>query len=497
MAYNTLSPRPYVSSKGVKYELQYDSGKGLVRLIEQNAPTGTTPVYYDGKWNPNATSSGFNAVQQQTIHNDIQTSIRKAFTSAGGTSKGNKLPIWAAPSQKGNPPGQSTVVPSQPTNQNAANPANIGAAIGAILNPDETFSKLGRNYGVDNSYRLFSQPMKYPIDLKTNSQDTLVITAYEYVPPTGASLLTGTIESIIQTGLFRGVDRLENPIGTVFFPMPNGVAEGKDVTWGPDTLNTLNAGVMNDVMKNTGGYLAAAGLGAALGGVASKLLNPTGGVGNILGGVASGAGKGLQTGVLARALGAATGSEEGRGLGAAALMDRVLNASGFAVPAETILSRTAGLVPNDNLELLFGGPSLRSFSISYRLTARSRREAEEIRKIIRFFKQTMSPRKRKGYAGQQSVFLSTPNVYKLKFTTNGNAEIQGVSKFKTCALTSFQTDYTPDGQWMAYDGGQPISTRITMAFTELEPIYDTDYQQNVISGRVNNLSQISDDSVGY
>lgn len=496
MAYNTLSPRPYVTSNGVRYDLQYDPTNGKVQLIQQNSPTGTTPVYYDGKWNSNATAAGFDSVEQQTIHNNIQVSVRAAFNTAGGTSKGNILPAYAQPNQQGQPPGQSTITPAQPINQNAANPYNIGAGIGALLNPNDALSKIGQNFGVPNERDLFKDPMKYPLDLKIKSQDVMVVSAYEYLPPTKGDLLTGTIESIIQNGLFRGTDRLKNPIATVFFPMPNGLAEAKEVSWGPDTLNSLNAGVLNDVMKNTEGYLTGAAFGGLLGGGLTKFFNKQATPLEILSGAGGGAAKGMQVGALGRSILAATGSAEGEGLIAAAGLDRLLALTQFGVPAETILSRVAGVVPNDNLELLFGGPALRSFSVSYRLTARSEREAKMIRKIIRFFKQTMAPRKRSGAAGQQSVFLGTPRVYSIKFLTSGGAEIEGVSKFKTCALTNFQTDYTPDGQWMAYDQGQPVSTRITLAFTELEPIYDTDYQTDINQVRTD-LSPVSNDSVGY
>ena len=61
------------------------------------------------------------------------------------------------------------------------------------------------------------------------------------------------------------------------------------------------------------------------------------------------------------------------------------------VSAETILAR-GGIVPNPNMELLFRSPLLRNFGLAYRMTARSKAEGEEIRKIIRFFKQGMSPR---------------------------------------------------------------------------------------------------------
>jgi hypothetical protein len=41
-----------------------------------------------------------------------------------------------------------------------------------------------------------------------------------------------------------------------------------------------------------------------------------------------------------------------------------------------------------------------------------------------------------------------------------------------------QFNYSPNGKWSAYEGGQPSSVTMTMTFQELEPIYDTDYQNN-------------------
>ena len=369
MAYNTLSPRPYRSINGVNYDLQYDRTNGKVQLIQQNAPTGTAPIYYDGRWNSSAT--GINSTDRQSIHNNIQTSVRSAYNSAGGASRGNTLPPWAAPSQQGQPPGQTSITPANATNQNAASPMNIGAGVGALLNPDELLSNISKNYGVGNESRLFGTIMKYPIDLKMKDQDTLVISAFEYVPPTSNSLLSGNMASIIQTGLFRGSDRLKKEVGTVFFPMPGGLSEGKDVNWGPDTLSTLNSAVLNDVMKNTEAYGVAGGLGAMLGGAGGLALKRYTGQGSVSGGAATGGSLALKGTALGRALAAATGSEDALGLLSASGVEMMSSLTGFGVPAETILSRTAGVVPNENLELLFGGPSLRSFSVSYRLTARS------------------------------------------------------------------------------------------------------------------------------
>jgi len=48
-------------------------------------------------------------------------------------------------------------------------------------------------------------------------------------------------------------------------------------------------------------------------------------------------------------------------------------------------------------------------------------------------------------------------------------------QFKACALTDISVNYTPEGQWMAYERGQPTAYSMTLKFNELEPIYNTDY----------------------
>jgi hypothetical protein len=132
------------------------------------------------------------------------------------------------------------------------------------------------------------------------------------------------------------------------------------------------------------------------------------------------------------------------------------------------------------------------------MTARSVEEAKSIRHLIRFFKQGMAPKKFTGKSGDPSYMLGTPNVFKLEYKTAGNKTNEAVNQFKTCALTQFNTNYTPDSFWAAYDEGQPLSVSISMSFTELEPIYDTDYQRgnNISADRID-LASIGNDSVGY
>ena len=58
-------------------------------------------------------------------------------------------------------------------------------------------------------------------------------------------------------------------------------------------------------------------------------------------------------------------------------------------------------------------------------------------------------------------------------------DIKGLNKFKTCALNSISVDYTGEvGRFAAYEeDSQPVTTLITLNFTELVPIYDADYAE--------------------
>ena len=64
-----------------------------------------------------------------------------------------------------------------------------------------------------------------------------------------------------------------------------------------------------------------------------------------------------------------------------------------------------------------------------------------------------------------------------------SAPINLVNKFKPCALTDININYTPEGMWMAYEGGMPVSVQMSLKFNELEPIYNTDYSDDIIEKR--------------
>ena len=84
--------------------------------------------------------------------------------------------------------------------------------------------------------------------------------------------------------------------------------------------------------------------------------------------------------------------------------------AGQAVGNSTLFTRATGKVLNQNLELLFSGPGLRTFSYNFRFTPREEREARMVRNIIKMFKKAMAPR-----LSDKKLFLESPHVFKLKY----------------------------------------------------------------------------------
>ena len=147
-----------------------------------------------------------------------------------------------------------------------------------------------------------------------------------------------------------------------------------------------------------------------------------------------------------------------------------------AANVKGLLTRTQGIIQNPNLELLFQKPTLRPFSFQFKMSARNKGEAEQIIKIIRFFKQNMSPQKGGGSGGTSAnLFLKAPNTFQIHYMHKGTEEHPYIGRPKECAMTSFEVDYTPDGNYSTLKDGFMTSYTISMSFKELEPVFYEDY----------------------
>jgi len=352
--------------------------------------------------------------------------------------------------------------------------------------------------------------LKYPIDADYgNTQDYIQINQFTYKPPSGNIFFP---EGGMSEGFSQAVDSLtqgvpsgtpkEKAIGLVKLPMPNSLADSNNVSWGPDQLNALTAAAVAASMGTSGEAMTAIRNFASTMGKRTPMENVTEGLGKV--------GEGVENllGVLGKSMGDFNAADKKNInlLGRTVIGSQLLNLLQFQVSPESILSRGAGVIPNSNLALLFNAPTLREFTFSWKMSPRSREEATRVNNILRFFKQGMAPKKASDTkSGGGSFFLGTPNIFDIHFKTAKTKDYQildrndSVLRIKTCACTGAAVNYTPEGMWNAYEQGQPVAITLTLRFNELEPIFDTDYDNNYFNYDPNrtDLLPVPTDAVGY
>ena len=317
--------------------------------------------------------------------------------------------------------------------------------------------------------------LQYPIDLDTDIQDYFEIQIFKYRAAKQLPRINveteNTVSGIYSRSNRRGLRqnlRLQDLQSTIQLPIPNSVKDQNAVGWGGGEMSGVagtllgpitealfgqRPGVSADDMEKADNILKDAKLKA------DRALE---GLGKIFGGVTDLAGE--------KAI---------RRRNQLSMVNKLTSAIGVNVNVNQAISRF-GAVENPNLELLITGPALRSFSFTIRLTPRSPEESRKVRMIIRALKQGMAIKKGQQLfeGGSRGLLLGTPDVFKLRYIkARTQKDIKGLNKFKTCALQNMSVDYTGEaGRFAAYDDdSQPVTSIITLSFSELVPIYDTDY----------------------
>ena len=305
--------------------------------------------------------------------------------------------------------------------------------------------------------------LRYPLESLTDQTDYLQIDIEKYVP-IGSSYISAPgddnryVRGNFQTNRAgrRSSRKLSNkPLinaGTILLPIPANLQDTNNVRYDTSSLNGLAAAGVNAVTTAVGGNDNAA-------------TSVSDAIKNI--------GKGFTE----------LGEDIGVGVGNRAVATDIINKQiaasavnifGSNVTVNQLLARGNGEVINPNMELLFGGPTLRNFRFNFKFTPRNEREAEQVKLIIRAFKRNMAPQAQGGTLDSGTWFLKTPNIFKLRYRS-GNRDHPFLNKFKQCFLSDMQTTYTAEGVYSTYDDKTPVSMQLDLSFKEIEPIYDIDY----------------------
>lgn len=285
--------------------------------------------------------------------------------------------------------------------------------------------------------------LRYPQSIIAEETDYLAITVVAY-KPIGKSMVS-------KPGARRNSS--ESRIKTIILPIPSNISDTNAARFGDSELNSIGAAILSGVkgiMESGKNYTQGVqqGLqstGTEISGAIDNLLNASGGT------------SGISGFITRKAASSAVG---------------IL---GVNVSPQQILSRTQGEILNPNLELLFGGPTLRSFRFSFKFTPRNESEAQEVKEIIRCFKMNMAPKVKGADVSIEGTMMKTPNVFELRYK-QGAKDHEFLNRFKQCFLETISVNYTADGTYATYENGEPVSMIMDLSFKEIEPIYDVDYE---------------------
>ena len=419
----------------------------------------TTVIQYDNanKENPKAIATGYTytdangkskTVLEPAAGLDEQT--RRAVTTRHGTRNknlkgGGTKKVEVSMNGAIANASQQQVKQSQEI-QDLAKNASEQKTLDAVSGPQkETETNANENVnsletatsvaGEAKARKQYDLNLRYPIDLQPSLQDTLKISVYKFIPRKLDGLSIAARE---KPGDSKDGDR--KPIGGVVLPVV-GPKDSNKVGWGGKPMSAIDIGLaqmaLGTIKKGKDGF------GEAVGDISSDIQ-----------GDAENVKKGLGAFFASQATG-----------------------------VQGLLARTEGIIVNPNLELLFNGPSLRSFGFSYKMSPRNEPESIMIKKIIRMFKQSMAVQR-----STSNLFLQTPNTYRLQFITGGSTEHEFLPKIKECALTSFNVNYAADGTYATFGNTSPVAYELQFSFQELVPIFNDDYT---------NLDKDEDTRIGF
>ena len=160
-------------------------------------------------------------------------------------------------------------------------------------------------------------------------------------------------------------------------------------------------------------------------------------------------------------VGALIGKIAGGTLGGAVLGSGATEGLGDAVKSATRIASAP------NQRTLFKEVQIRQFAFTFKLIANSSEEAEQIKNIIKFFRQELYPEMLTVGDNKVPIAYKFPNVFSIKVKNQFGGD--AASKIQRCYLRDVQTSYNATGNGLLEDGNF-IEVDISLSFQEVKAL---------------------------
>lgn len=154
-----------------------------------------------------------------------------------------------------------------------------------------------------------------------------------------------------------------------------------------------------------------------------------------------------------------------------ALTDVLAKATTFE-NASQLLAMSRGQIYNPNVELLYRGTGLRTFSFNYTFVPKNQAEAESVNRIIMEFKKFSAPE------DTGNGMFKVPHVWNVTYMTGGSKN-KNMNAFKKAALTNVSVAHNPGlDMHMTFPNGMPVVTALSLSFQEVDIITRGDHDKS-------------------
>jgi len=278
------------------------------------------------------------------------------------------------------------------------------------------------------------------------SDDYVMFKFYDYIPPYKDQGVSIKEYDYNQTLMYKPAGGYK----PIIMYVPSDVSTGFKTNWDGKNVSSLGRDALRSISKD--------GFGQKAGGAIETLM-----------------------GVVAKG---------GPLAGAAAVQQGASMLTGDNLSYNDIFGGISGAIFNPNTELLFGGVQMRNFSLDFKLYARHQEESNEIQRIIKQFNRAILPtasaegpvlgfNKEGKNIDINLGFIGVPKLVEVRYMYGGE-ENRYLPRYKMCALTSIDTNFTPDGAYATNTDGSPIAHQLTLGFQETKICFSDDVANNTV-----------------
>ena len=159
--------------------------------------------------------------------------------------------------------------------------------------------------------------------------------------------------------------------------------------------------------------------------------------------------------------------------------------TGDTISAGDLFCCISGVARNPNVEVLFQSMELRTFDLTFKMSPFDDQDALRIEAIIKIFKQAMLPQYNLGEGvsvfgrdnnALDAGFIQVPKVCAVNFMRGSNRN-RFLPRYKMCAITDVNVNYTPDNVYATIDRNMPVATELKLSFMETKLVFSEDVQE--------------------